>query len=323
MKHQVEPIDRAGQLHSEQHIELLPDMGWVEWSQTDGEAGNDQHSEGDLGQEVSHHGSESIADDCLYNQRPVFLLGNGMKTLSTLLLLLVVVGCASTGTEPPVAAGENETEPAELTESVHWMRNSAEYRAVMEQTYALASERLRTLVADKDSGTWAVASDADETIIDNSPYAKDLLLSGQELTAGNWDAWVARRAAPPLPGAVEFLELVRQLGGHIAIVTNRKAEHCADTRANFMAFDIPFDVILCREDDRRKEPRWEMVAAGTASRNLPPLEIVLWLGDNIEDFPGLDQDIRQQDAAAFGEFGYRFFAVPNPTYGSWEENPQD
>ena len=203
------------------------------------------------------------------------------------------------------------------------MRNSAEYQAVMIQTYALASDRLRSLVADKERGTWAVASDADETIIDNSPYAKDLLLSGQELTAGNWDAWVARRAAPPLPGAVQFLELVHELGGYITVVTNRKSEHCADTRANFRAFDIPFDVILCREDDRRKEPRWEMVEKGAASPDLPPLEIVLWLGDNIEDFPGLDQSIRLEDAAAFAKFGYQFFAVPNPTYGSWEENPQD
>ena len=64
-----------------------------------------------------------------------------------------------------------------------------------------------------------------------------------------------------------------------------------------------------------------MVETGTASIDLPPLEIVLWIGDNIEDFPGLDQDIRLRGAAAFGEFGSRFFVVPNPTYGSWLENP--
>jgi 5'-nucleotidase (lipoprotein e(P4) family) len=246
-----------------------------------------------------------------------------MKVLSSVLLLLVVVGCATRGTQSPVAELKPEAEPAELTDAVQWMRNSAEYQAVMLQTYALASDRLRSLVADKGRGTWAVASDADETILDNSPYARDVLLNGRELTDAGWDAWVARRAAPPLPGAIEFLELVHQLGGHIAIVTNRRSEHCADTRANFRAFDIPFDVMLCREEDRRKEPRWERVENGTASRDLPPLEIVLWIGDNIQDFPGLDQSIRQEDAAAFGEFGYRFFAVPNPTYGSWSENPQD
>lgn len=244
-----------------------------------------------------------------------------MKALSALLSLLVVIGCMSTGTQSPVT--EVKPEAAELTDAVHWMRNSAEYRAVMLQTYSLASDRLRSLVADRDKGTWAVASDADETILDNSPYARDLLLKGQELTDGNWDSWVARRAAPPLPGAVAFLELVHQLGGHIAIVTNRRSEHCADTRANFRAFDIPFDVILCREDDRRKEPRWELVEKGTASSDLPSLDIVLWLGDNIEDFPGLDQNIRQEGAEAFSEFGYRYFAVPNPTYGSWLENPQN
>jgi len=246
-----------------------------------------------------------------------------MRVTWSILLVLVAVGCASTDTQTAATEPQPEPEPAGLTNDVHWMRNSAEYRAVMLQTYAIASDRLRSLVADKKRGTWAVASDADETILDNSPYAKDLLLSGRELTAGNWDAWVARRAAPPLPGAVQFLELVHELGGYIAIVTNRKSEHCDDTRANFRASDIPFDVILCREDDRRKESRWEMVEKGTAARDLPPLEIVLWLGDNIEDFPGLDQSLRLKDATAFREFGYRFFAVPNPVYGSWEENSQD
>lgn len=259
---------------------------------------------------------------CTINGLYLFL-GNGMRANWSILLVLVAAACASTDTQTAQTEPRPEPEPVGLSNEVHWMRNSAEYRAVMLQTYALASDRLRTLVADRERGTWAVASDADETIIDNSPYAKDLLLSGQVLTAGNWDAWVARRAAPPLPGAAEFLELVHELGGYIAVVTNRKSEHCADTRANFRAHDIPFDVILCREDDRRKEPRWEMVENGTASPDLPPLEIVLWIGDNIEDFPGLDQSIRLKNSAAFGEFGYRYFALPNPTYGSWEENPQD
>ena len=75
MKHQVEPVDRPGQLHSEQHIELLPDMRWVEGSEPDGETGDDQDSDRDLGEKFSHHGSKSIAGIYLYNQRPVFWWG--------------------------------------------------------------------------------------------------------------------------------------------------------------------------------------------------------------------------------------------------------
>jgi len=211
----------------------------------------------------------------------------------------------------------------ELDRSAHWTRNSAEYQALVRQAYNVASARLRELAAARDEGTWAVALDADETIIDNSAYEKELTLQGLESTNELWDGWVARRAAPPLPGVVEFLELVHELGGRVAVVTNRIDEHCPDTRANFRAFDIPFDVILCRTGDRRKEPRWESLENGTASPDLPPLEIILWMGDNIRDFPDFDQDVRFESGEAFADFGSRYFVVPNPVYGSWTGNPQD
>ena len=138
-----------------------------------------------------------------------------------------------------------------------------------------------------------------------------------------WDAWVARRAAPSMPGAIDFLQLVHRLGGRIAVVTNRIEDHCPDTRANFRAYDIPFDVILCRTGDRQKEPRWELIERGATPADLPPLEIVMWLGDNIGDFPDLDQGLRHRSADSFNGFGDRYFAFPNPTYGSWLENEQE
>ena len=38
------------------------------------------------------------------------------------------------------------------------------------------------------------------------------------------------------------------------------------------------------------------------------------------DFEALSQAIRKQGDAAFADFGVRFFALPNPMYGSWERN---
>ena len=203
------------------------------------------------------------------------------------------------------------------------MGSSAEYQALVRQTFTLAGQRLREVVADRDPGTWAVALDADETVISNLGYERELARQGEESTNELWDAWVARRAAPPLPGAIEFLQLIHDLGGYVAVVTNRVDEHCPDTEANFRAFDIPFDVILCRKEDRQKEPRWEMVQMGTASTRLPPLEIVIWIGDNIRDFPSLDQSDRLRGERAFVDFGTLYFAMPNPLYGSWEDNPQE
>ena len=246
-----------------------------------------------------------------------------MKILRLILVPVLIGGCASiseppSSYKPPAVQGTPE-----LDRAAHWLRNSAEYRALVEQTYNVASARLTELAAAREKGTWAVAVDADETVIDNSAYEKELTLAGKKSTDELWDGWVARRAAPPLPGAIEFLELVHELGGRIAVVTNRIEAHCPDTRANFRAFDIPFDVMLCREDSRRKDPRWAKLARGTASPDLPPLEIVMWVGDNIRDFPDLDQDVRFESGEDFEEFGRRYFALPNPLYGSWTGNPQD
>ena len=45
-----------------------------------------------------------------------------------------------------------------------------------------------------------------------------------------------------------------------------------------------------------------------------------FVGDNIQDFPGLNQGLRQKGEAALAEFGIKFFLLPNPMYGSWETN---
>ncbi len=245
-----------------------------------------------------------------------------MHYLRYLLILMLAAGCASQGLETaPV-----EAPPAPLPQlplDVHWVRNSAEYPALVHQAYVLAGERLEDLAAGRTAGTWAVALDADETVIDNSQYQKELFERGESYSRQSWYAWAARREATALPGAREFLERVRRMGGKIAIVTNRDQVICADTEANFHALALPYDVILCRQGESRKEPRWQQVADGTAASGLPPLEILMWLGDNIRDFPDLAQDIRSGPDSAFRDFGRRFFAIPNPMYGSWVGNPRD
>ena len=129
-----------------------------------------------------------------------------------------------------------------------------------------------------------------------------------------------RRAATPLPGAKAFLTKVRNLGGKIAIVTNRLVSECPDTEAVFRAQSLPFDVMLCKPDKgpSDKNPRFDAVAKGTTPAGLPPLEVVAFVGDNINDFPAMSQAVRQRGPEGFSDFGVRFFVLPNPMYGSWE-----
>lgn len=48
--------------------------------------------------------------------------------------------------------------------------------------------------------------------------------------------------------------------------------------------------------------------------------VLMFVGDNIQDFPLLAQDVRKQVDEAFAKFGDSFFVLPNPMYGSWEKN---
>lgn len=246
-----------------------------------------------------------------------------MARLPHLLVLLLAAGCASSPVETPATAPTAAAAAPAPSLAIHWIRTSAEFHAALVQTYALAGERLAELAAEREAGTWAVALDADETVISNSRFQRELAASGGPFSRELWYAWARRREATALPGARAFLERVHELGGRIAVVTNRDEEICPDTEANFRDLGLPFDAMLCRRGESRKEPRWEQIESGTAVPGLPPLEIVLWVGDNIQDFPDLGQDLRFEPESAFADFGRKYFVIPNPMYGSWMGNPPD
>jgi len=184
------------------------------------------------------------------------------------------------------------------------------------------TERVESEAARRASGSWAVVLDADETVIDNSLYQLERDREGKPFDPASWHAWTKRREALPQPGAKAFLERVRELGGRIAIVTNRTVSECPDTEAVFHNHELPFDVMLCKPDGgpSDKNPRFESVANGTTPAGLPPLEVVAFVGDNIQDFPKQGQALRNEPDSAFSPFGVRFFVLPNPMYGSWERN---
>lgn len=254
-----------------------------------------------------------------------------MKAWLHVVALVALAGCASTPRKAPaaVAPAPAAVTPApsaaatrarqRFSEAVHWSRNSAEHRAAFLQTYALAARAVERASAGLAVRTWAVILDADETVVDNSAY--QIEHSGGHYDVESWQAFVRQRASPPLPGAKAFIEAVKGRGGIVAIVTNRAAAICPDTEADFQAFAIAHDVMLCGSGD--KNPRFEQVANGEALPGLGPLRVVAWIGDNIRDFPGLDQPVRQKSDDAFDGFGTRFFILPNPMYGSWEKSQEE
>jgi 5'-nucleotidase (lipoprotein e(P4) family) len=219
----------------------------------------------------------------------------------------------------PQPIASRPTPARQLPNDIRWFRSSAEYRALTRQAYQLAGDRLPELARGLAPQSWAVILDADETVLDNSEYQRRRAIADSGYTEASWALWVHERAAPPVPGAPALTHAVHALGGRVAIVTNRADSLCADTRANLQSAAVEADIVLCqppRESD--KNPRFQRIQNGSAVPGVPALNVVAWFGDNILDFPNMSQAARN-DSRALAEFGKRFFILPNPMYGSWQQ----
>lgn len=208
-------------------------------------------------------------------------------------------------------------------QAFHWARTSAEHRALLLQTYHGASEQLKKLSAGLAPGSWAVAMDVDETILDNTPYFQEQAQIGLlDFSFQSWIDFVNRATTPLLPGALQFTKLVYDLGGRVVVVTNRAEYLCNSTRKNLDQVGIRNEAVLCRPPvGNDKTPRFRAIEAG-AIEGLPPLRIVMYVGDNITDFPNATQEkMRGARDAEYSEFGRTWWMLPNPIYGSWQSNP--
>lgn len=233
--------------------------------------------------------------------------------LRSALVVVAAFTLACTPRTPEVTPAPTATLPKQL----RWFRSAAEYPAITLQVYRQATAAVLARGAALPAGSWAVILDADETVLDNSEYERRNAIAGTSFADSTWDEWVRERSATPIAGAVPFIQAVQAAGGRIVIVTNRGENVCDDTRANLEQVGVRGALVLCKTVTSDKLPRFEMVRAGTAPGGGGPLTIVAWVGDNIQDFPGLTQRARG-DAALMEPFGSRWFILPNPLYGSWE-----
>lgn len=199
-----------------------------------------------------------------------------------------------------------------------WYQRSAEMRALSYQAFNMARMVFdRDLEKGPSSKTRAVVVDIDETVLDNSPYEAGLVDMDFGYPKG-WDEWIYKAQAKGLPGAVEFLRYVREKGGDVYYISNRKAKFHDATLKNLKQLGFPQaddEHLLLRTKTSDKAPRRNMV---TKDHN-----IVLLMGDNLNDFDNIFRnkglDVRMAAVDLMKEhFGTRFIVLPNPMYGDWE-----
>jgi 5'-nucleotidase (lipoprotein e(P4) family) len=273
-------------------------------------------------------------------------------------LAACAAGCATPRPQPgPDARGRGRCDGAPVfaaggERATLWVRNSSEFRAASEIIYRAARDALATGLADpawtaepSQAGDLsalppAVVMDIDETVLDNSGPQAEMMLKGtcfDEFPA-TWDAWIAKRSAPAVPGAAVFIRAARSMKDpsgrpvRVFFITNRECarrgeNHSAcpqqdDTAANLAALGLGSPTLADELLLKGERPEWESekltrrVAVATGYR------IVLNVGDDLADFL---PDVRRatvagRDAARCARedwWGRRWFLLPNPMYGSW------
>ena len=219
----------------------------------------------------------------------------------------------------------------ELLQAVLWMQHAAEYKALSLQAYNIALLRLEEALQDKQwtaaleqTGNYqhlppAVILDADETVLDNSPYEAELILTGTTYNEQSWTRWCEEARATALPGAVEFCQQAHARGVTIFYVTNRRDPLREVTRANLQALGFPLEkdleTVLTRSDAADKGARRSQIAQTH--------RIVLQIGDNNGDFASAftrgSQSLRDSLVFRYKDFwGTKWIVLPNPVYGDWE-----
>lgn len=249
-----------------------------------------------------------------------------------LVLVVCLASCRTWTAATPSGVGAPESLDAAL-----WMRTSAEYYALAEQAFRLASVQVDEALKPENR-SWtaaleqtrgyedlppAVLVDSDEAVLDTSGYQIQLVASGRRFRRADWNAWVQKRKSRAIPGAVEFLKGAAAKGVRIFYVTNRDVETEDATRQNLQDLGFPVDAdganILSRDErpdwGGNKDARRRFVAASH--------RIILIVGDDLVDFvAGSRTDPAARVALARkwrSYWGTRWIMIPNVFYGGWEQ----
>lgn len=200
-----------------------------------------------------------------------------------------------------------------------WMQRAAEYKALCEQAYNIATLRINEYLSQNNSDRpLAIITDIDETFLNNSPYAVHQALHGKDYSDATWRDWTSRIEADTLCGALGFFKYAASRGIAVFYITNRGEKERAATLKNLQKFGFP--------DADNEHLALSQGSSSKESRRLDvekKYDVVLLLGDNLGDFSALFDHKTETERAenvlnSKDEFGKKFIVLPNPNYGDWE-----
>jgi len=208
-----------------------------------------------------------------------------------------------------------------------WYQRASEMKAIYYQSFNWGKIKIDEAVKNKSEKKQAVIVDIDETMLDNSPFETQAIKTGKAYSKETWKEWVNQVKAKALPGAVEFSKYAELNHVEVFYVSNRSVEDFEVTLKNLQeegfAFADSSHLLLKTNTSSKKERR------NSVNENY---EIVLLMGDNMGDFSEIFEDRTENYGFDLVEenkekFGDKFIVLPNPMYGTWEnevlENKKD
>ncbi len=249
------------------------------------------------------------------------------------LLALSLAACGSTQTTTQrTALPENPTTQATL-----WVQNSAEYKALTAQAYGTA---LRNLSLPLEDSFWtasivqeetesymslapAIILDIDETILDNSPFQARMIKQGKTFNIEDWNTWCNEANADAIPGAVDFTTYAAEQGVAIFYITNRGHEVEKATRKNLIEQGFPVSNSIDNIMTNGEESGWNSSKIQRRRQVEENYRVIMIFGDDLNDFvpaKNISQNDRTEMVDEYSQyFGKKWFMLPNPVYGSWEQ----
>ena len=256
--------------------------------------------------------------------------------LSLFLILSTVLGCTVT---PPNSRQTDAPARADnRLDAILWQTTSAEYRVLVQSIYASAQVRLDSALADTHWNALptqkenyrdlppAIIMDIDETVIDTGAFQSKMARSHARFSSRPWREWQERNQPAAVPGAVEFIAAAQARGVTVFFITNRDHPTEETTRRNLAAIGVALpkgvDTVLSRGEragwSRDKESRRQYIAQS--------YRVLMLFGDDLADFLSdyrATPEERMSVALKRSEWGTKWFMLPNPMYGSWENSLYD
>jgi acid phosphatase len=266
------------------------------------------------------------------------------------LIMSITVGslpCAAPfQVQAQVRAEEYQSPPPHLHANL-WMQTSAEYQALCRQTFNTALREIKQAAKaakhrqgrpiGTDRKPLAVVADLDETILDNSRFQSEMdaavWADGMDVgyTKKRWEQWERDNAGEVelVPGAGSFIAEVEKLNVVMVYISNRLEDLKSSTIRALAHNGINAEGLQEGLQSRL------LLSNGVSSKQErirqveEKFHVIAYLGDNLNDFPGEIEQVassveqiavrRKKAESAADLWGTRWFMIPNPVYGNWDQ----